>query len=242
MNEATLHWLSIIEANCLDNKYTRWYIKIMLSSICRDNISDYFETHHILPKCFNLGGETDKSNLVKLTGKEHFIAHLLLSKMTNDKILNIKLNCALLRMAFTNGVNRHKVSSRMYNYIRRSLSSSKKGVTGTPWTLEQKLKLKGRTPPNKGVPMSDNQKEKLRNVRKLQVMKPRSEETKEKLRAHFTGKKRSREMVEKMIKDGKFGKSAGFLWWTNGETETRSPICPGINWKNGRLRKGLKCV
>ncbi len=38
----------------------------------------YFEIHHILPRC--MGGSDDKSNLVMFTGREHFIAHMLLWK------------------------------------------------------------------------------------------------------------------------------------------------------------------
>lgn len=40
---------------------------------------DYYEVHHILPKC--LGGTNDKSNLIKLTAREHYIAHWLLTKL-----------------------------------------------------------------------------------------------------------------------------------------------------------------
>jgi len=39
----------------------------------------YFEIHHILPK--SIGGTDNKENLVSLTAKEHFICHLLLTKM-----------------------------------------------------------------------------------------------------------------------------------------------------------------
>lgn len=38
-----------------------------------------FETHHIIPKC--IGGTDDESNLVRLSYREHLIAHVLLSKM-----------------------------------------------------------------------------------------------------------------------------------------------------------------
>lgn len=40
---------------------------------------DYTECHHILPRC--LGGTDNKDNLVNLSAKEHFICHLLLTKM-----------------------------------------------------------------------------------------------------------------------------------------------------------------
>ena len=40
---------------------------------------EYFETHHKVP--VSLGGTDDKSNLVDLTAREHYIAHLLLVKI-----------------------------------------------------------------------------------------------------------------------------------------------------------------
>jgi hypothetical protein len=39
----------------------------------------YKEAHHIIPKC--LGGTDDPSNLVDLTAREHYIAHILLAKI-----------------------------------------------------------------------------------------------------------------------------------------------------------------
>lgn len=42
-------------------------------------IHGYKETHHIIPKC--LGGTNDTANLVDLTAREHYIAHILLAKI-----------------------------------------------------------------------------------------------------------------------------------------------------------------
>jgi len=53
---------------------------------------EYFENHHILPRC--LGGSNDKSNLVLLTFKEHYIAHHLLVKNSNNIIHKSKLAMA----------------------------------------------------------------------------------------------------------------------------------------------------
>jgi hypothetical protein len=39
----------------------------------------YIERHHIIPKC--IGGLDDKSNIVSLTAREHYICHLLLAKI-----------------------------------------------------------------------------------------------------------------------------------------------------------------
>ena len=43
------------------------------------NIFSSKESHHILPKC--IGGTDDPSNLVDLTLREHYIAHILLAKI-----------------------------------------------------------------------------------------------------------------------------------------------------------------
>lgn len=42
-------------------------------------LAGYSETHHIIPKC--LGGSDDVENLVELSGREHFVAHLLLARI-----------------------------------------------------------------------------------------------------------------------------------------------------------------
>ena len=96
-----------------DNKYTRWYFNIIDNR--KKNIPDgYFEKHHIIPKC--LGGSNDKNNLVKLTAREHFICHLLLTKM-ND---NYKLKFALHMMLVKNDKQdiRYKCNSKIYEYVK----------------------------------------------------------------------------------------------------------------------------
>ena len=42
-------------------------------------ILGYHEKHHIIPKC--IGGTNNKDNIVKLTAREHYIAHQLLVKL-----------------------------------------------------------------------------------------------------------------------------------------------------------------
>jgi hypothetical protein len=69
----------------IPNKYTKWYCNIILKALERDKPISYLEKHHILPKSFKLGGERDKENMVNLTLKEHFICHLLLTKMLTDE-------------------------------------------------------------------------------------------------------------------------------------------------------------
>lgn len=60
-----------------NNKYHRWYVNIINKA--KNNIQDgYMENHHILPR--SCGGSDDPSNLVRLTYKQHFICHWLLTK------------------------------------------------------------------------------------------------------------------------------------------------------------------
>lgn len=54
------------------------------------------ERHHIIPKSF--GGDNNKNNLIYLTLREHFFAHLLLRKIAkanNNKKAYNKMNNAL---------------------------------------------------------------------------------------------------------------------------------------------------
>lgn len=44
--------------------------------------SVYGEVHHVIPK--SEGGDDSKENLVRLTAREHYIAHLLLAKIYDD--------------------------------------------------------------------------------------------------------------------------------------------------------------
>jgi hypothetical protein len=46
-------------------------------------IKDYTEKHHIIPKCVD--GTNKNSNLVRLTAREHFVAHQLLAKIYKTK-------------------------------------------------------------------------------------------------------------------------------------------------------------
>ena len=47
------------------------------------NLTQYHEIHHIIPRSLN--GSDDEDNLVVLSAREHFIAHLLLEKITKEK-------------------------------------------------------------------------------------------------------------------------------------------------------------
>lgn len=74
----------------------------------------YTEKHHILPK--SLGGSNDKQNIVKLTAKEHFIAHRLLAKIHGGKMWSALL--MMCRGKTTSGKGL-KVNARTYDLARQ---------------------------------------------------------------------------------------------------------------------------
>lgn len=104
----------------LENKYTDTYNRLIDMAKQRVKDDDYYERHHIIPK--SMGGADDDDNIVCLTPREHYIAHLLLTKMCEDKNYAIKMSWALHRMVFGSGC------SRAYDFNRRKWSNWLKEV------------------------------------------------------------------------------------------------------------------
>jgi len=64
------------------SKYTKWYYQIIKNAKNQNRVKESgFAIHHIIPR--SLKGSDDKSNLVILTNREHYVCHLLLVKMTS---------------------------------------------------------------------------------------------------------------------------------------------------------------
>lgn len=92
----------------------------------------YYEEHHIVPRC--LGGSDDKSNLVLLTAREHFIAHRLLSKIYPD---NLNLKLAVLFMASIENLGEtFKVTSRTYSLLKTEASEARRHRASHQNTME----------------------------------------------------------------------------------------------------------
>ena len=81
----------------------------------RRKLNYYTERHHIIPKC--LGGTNDKSNLVLLTGREHYLCHKILFKLN---ITNHKLGCAWIMM--NRILNCDNKNSKTFNKLKESFS------------------------------------------------------------------------------------------------------------------------
>lgn len=91
-----------------------------LISYRQQNIpNEYTEKHHIIPRSCN--GTDDEDNLVKLTAREHYIAHKLLVKIYTGKHKS-KMIYALWLMSRN---SRHiKCSSRDYEFARKLFSEN----------------------------------------------------------------------------------------------------------------------
>lgn len=76
--------------------YRNHYYKFIEYRLAHPPAYQYFEKHHIIPKC--VGGGDDDSNLVRVTAREHYILHHLLTKIYSK---NYKLKYALEQMSIT---------------------------------------------------------------------------------------------------------------------------------------------
>lgn len=125
------------------NKYTKWYFQIIESA--KNQNHEKYETHHIVPRC--LGGSDSPENLVRLSYRQHYIAHALLTKMHDSpKIAN-----AFWQMSFKN--KKKYFNSNLYNIARSAYSERISGdahwakteefrqLVSSSWTNERKKKF-----------------------------------------------------------------------------------------------------
>jgi HNH endonuclease. len=178
----------------LDNKYYKWYIE--LTSKQDRRLDCYIEKHHIVPR--SMGGKDTKENLVVLTAREHYIAHLLLTKCVENKYKGKMLH-AYIMMAQVKDSNQerfYKINSRIFEVrkiesdklkreykhtekARESISKNLKGVPKPEFTEEHKNNIskghKGQKAWNEGlkgvVKCSDETKAKMSESAKGRVVK-----------------------------------------------------------------------
>lgn len=121
-------------------------------------IDGYIERHHIIPRC--MGGTDDESNIVKLTGAEHFVAHQLLVKIypTNHSLAH-----ALKILMGSNNYN-----NKQFEWVRKkAVQTSIAFHTGRKRSTETRQRissaLKGK---RLGVKFTDEHKQNISKGRK----------------------------------------------------------------------------
>lgn len=105
----------------IKNKYYKIYIAIIERAKNR-TIDEYCEKHHIIPKA--LGGSNDRSNLVHLTAREHFICHRLLIKITQGK--DKEAMCFAANRMTTSRNADYNITSYAYQSIRKQFAETLK--------------------------------------------------------------------------------------------------------------------
>ena len=170
----------------IDNKYTKCYNSIIAAARARTlSPNVYIEKHHIIPK--SMGGNNSKDNIAKLTAREHFVCHLLLSKMTTGTAKGKMVHAA---WCLCNKNRGYKITSTIYESIKTQRAAvmsltkgpshpnygRKTGRTTESFTTEWKENIaaacKGRVPWNVGVTHTAKTRKKLSESRKAKSGDP----------------------------------------------------------------------
>lgn len=193
--------------------YRRIYNDLIMRGWRRAILEGYCEKHHIIPKC--QGGGNEKSNLVKLTAEEHFIAHLLLTRMYPNEYK--------LARAVTFIKDRNKDftvrNNKMFGELRRkaaiqnSISSKRENLSAeTRLKMSEGCKLRVRSKETilkiaqakKGSKLSAKAKENMSKAQKLRhKLNPLSPESKLKMSMVNKGRKHTEEARKNMSEAGK---------------------------------------
>ena len=103
--------------------YEQIYYNIINNRLENPVLNEYTETHHILPR--SLGGTDDKSNLVNLLAREHFICHLLLTKMYKKESIEwIKMIKAFEYMYSMSSNHQRYSDNKWYEYLKINYSKA----------------------------------------------------------------------------------------------------------------------
>mgnify|MGYP000855349581 CR=1 FL=1 len=86
---------------------------------------DYFEKHHIKPRC--LGGGDEPENIIRLTPEDHLFAHMLLAKVHGGKLwVAVYAMCYLVNR---DTKRRRKFANRTkFGHVRRALAGYYRAV------------------------------------------------------------------------------------------------------------------
>jgi hypothetical protein len=90
--------------------YQKHYDLLIERARVREKPAGYSERHHIIPRC--LGGSDELKNIVSLTAREHFLAHLLIAKAFPSEL---KLSQTAYMMA---NFGQNTINSKTYSILR----------------------------------------------------------------------------------------------------------------------------
>ena len=102
------------------SKYYSWYTNLITKAQSADRIKGqdvYYESHHVIP--VSLAGNDDNDNRVLLTAREHYIAHLLLTKCTEGQAKHSMIRAAFMMSKTRKGI---KINSYLYRELKEEYS------------------------------------------------------------------------------------------------------------------------
>ena len=117
----------------VENKYSKWYSNLIVKAQARNLPKDvYTEKHHIIPKSWQ--GSDTKDNIVRLTAKEHYMAHAFLWKMNVGIGFHNKMVHAFNAMSIMKDGSYNKpgyrINSRLFESVRLERIAHLKTLTG----------------------------------------------------------------------------------------------------------------
>lgn len=170
------------------DKYLIWYEDLVTKAKDRPLLDGYVERHHVVP--VSLGGGDEPENIITLTAREHYVAHLLLWRMAMDKKSHNKMSMALHVMVNGSGHKKqdrnYLIPSRIYESARQSFIQAMKAHFA-----EHGGTMKGK----KHTP------EALAKMRAWQAVPEIKQKQRERVlgeKNHFYGKKHSEEMKKQI--------------------------------------------
>ncbi len=235
----------------IDNKYTRIYYAIVNNAKNRITTKKT-ESHHIVPESFYLnrtrkgrkgwllGNPDDTANKVDLTLHEHFVCHLLLTKMVDSEEAQHKVDSAAawLMDVYLSKNKNVRITGRLYAKLRLAAANA------------QAIRKIGKVAPIKGMTAWTNG-----NITKMAFDSPGSNFVKG---SHHIGEKKAitkgtywwnngteLKMSIQCPGDGwvlgnlktyeQVATCLGRRKWNNGIIEITSNDCPGTEFIRGRL-------
>jgi hypothetical protein len=164
--------------------YKKIYDDFISDRLQKQIIDGYFETHYIVPKSY--GGLNKKENLIKLTAKDHFFAHILLAKIYKGKMI------FALNMMCKTRTQTHKNKS-IYEVFKKQIAKEISKVNKNKIVKQETKDKLSKTQTGKKHTL-----ERIENNRNAQLGKVMTEETKEKISQSLKGKKKPKEHGKKI--------------------------------------------
>jgi hypothetical protein len=188
--------------------YEKHYRLLIETRSCRELPENvYYEKHHIIPE--SMGGSNDPSNIIRLTAREHFIAHWLLWRIHGTKQMAFAFY-AMVNM----GKNQSVKSSRIYEEAKMARRT---------FIIENNKKY------HKGKKLSDKEVARVTELFKNMI---RTEEHRKNISKSLTGKSKSESHRKKLSES-----LSGYDW--SSYKERNGKIALKNSGKNNGMAKSV---